>query len=419
MVGRPGVVSTRGPRPGTAEEFAASIRRACQASAPRTHGEGEPHASAPPPVIIDVRGVDAFAVRRLDPTSGLLWELGVPIAHFDYSRDLEGVQCKVNGSLLPARDVPIFLVLSAERADEQLAWFALEAEVVSGDSRRTTTRRGWTVGGSIAFADDLDDHWHREAEAWAALDAQGIAVVEGPEGHPAPDSPAFRPRLWRPTEIAPVALERLREMDWGSGGDTRLLGVDLACGAGRDGLFLLEAVLEALGPRQPTWQWAFVDHLKGGGERLCALADSRSLPPGTAIWVTADLKKDGCLEEAIETLLEPPEAGLREGRLGCVTMSRFLHRPLLPAIRSLIQRRASAQGCVLGVVHFEGLDACIKWGHPKSSRDVLGDGELAAAVESWGPGWSIHHNALPLAPDRVRSVRVFVATYTPEHDSDK
>ena len=433
MEGRPGVVSTRGRRPGTVEEFVASISGACLAAecSVITSCGGEAKqgkfnvaqevasasaSATAQPVIIDLRNAEAFARRRLDPTSGLLRDLGIPVAHFDFSEELEGIRCKVNGSLLPARDVPIFLVLSAERTDAQLAWFALESEVNWGDPRRATTRRGWTVSGSIAFSECLDQAVLDPCEllAWTSLRTHGVAVVEGAGSVPVPGSTSFRPRLWRPTEIAPVALAKLCEMDWTSEDNERLLGADLACGAGRDGVYILEE-LNALQPhRGGCWQWAFIDHLKGGGERLCALAASRSLSPNAALWVTADLKKEGSLEEIMKNLIEESCAGLfPERRLGCVTMSRFLHRPLLLALRASIERHASARGCVLGVVHFEGLEACLAWGHPKSPRDVLGDDELATEVESWGPGWTIDHNALPLAPDRIRSVRVFLATYTP------
>ena len=156
-----------------------------------------------------------------------------------------------------------------------------------------------------------------------------------------------RARLWQPSPFLVEALECIRARRSGGAAPGRAL--DLACGGGRDAVYLALAgyAVEA------------IDILPDALERARDLA-----------------RRSGVHVETIQQDLEASPV-LPAARYDLVSVFRFLHRPLLPAMRQAI-----APGGFVVYETFHRSDAEDGRRALKPSH-TLEDGELAAAFEGF------------------------------------
>jgi rhodanese-related sulfurtransferase len=195
-------------------------------------------------------------------------------------------------------------------------------------------------GSGILLYDADPDRLRRAADA---LRQRGYAVHEGlPAQADLRESGPSRVRLWQPSPFLVEALEHIRPPDADAPPGRAL---DVACGAGREAVYLALSGYEV----------EAVDVLPDALERAADLA-RRS---GVRLTVTRqNLRRD---------------TELPAQRYGLVTVFRFVHRLLLPAVGQSV-----APGGYLVYEAFNWWDAAagrkpLKPGH------TLRDGELAAA----------------------------------------
>jgi tellurite methyltransferase len=191
------------------------------------------------------------------------------------------------------------------------------------------------------------------AEAAAALEALEYAAVsflDAPlaalPGGLADRSPAVR--LWRPAPFLEEVLPRIlgpRDGARGGGAGAPKSALDVACGAGRDAVFLAQHGFDVEG----------CDHDPEALARAQALARRHGVPLRTE---RRDLERPG---------LAPPAR-----RFDLVVCFRFLHRPLFPWME-----RAVAPGGWLVYETFRAGQE--RFGRPIRPHFLLGHGELAGA----------------------------------------
>jgi tellurite methyltransferase len=168
-------------------------------------------------------------------------------------------------------------------------------------------------------------------------------------------------RLWRPAPFLVEMLPRIQELAPGP-------VLDLACGAGREAVFLAMR--------------GFAVEAVDDDPAILASAESLARRNGVMI--------------ATRTLdLEGRNVTLSEGHYRLVTVFRFLHRPLFPAIE-----RAIAPGGWLVYETFRRGQR--RFGKPTHPRFLLDDGELESAL----PGLSVEHYEEPNPADGPITARL-------------
>ncbi len=168
-------------------------------------------------------------------------------------------------------------------------------------------------------------------------------LAEGPT-----ESGESTARLWRPHRLLVEALDLARQQ-WGT--LQSRTAIDLACGTGRDAVFMALSGLRVTA----------CDVLPDALDRATDLAARHGVQLSTRI---QDLESDSALPEAA---------------FDVVTCFRFLHRPLLPRIA-----RAVRPG---GLVVYETFlrEHRERYGKPRSDAHLLLPGELRACF----PGWDV------------------------------
>ena len=149
--------------------------------------------------------------------------------------------------------------------------------------------------------------------------------------------------LWRAN---PLLTEVISQVEKRVSGRT---AVDLACGAGRDSVYLA----------QRGWQVTSIDNKSDTLERCKQLAHANQVDIDTKF---IDL-------EAEEKPLNNVSADL-------VLIMRYLHRPLFPAIDKLLK----AKGAIIYSTFMVGSE---KYGSPKNPNYLLKPGELADIFASY------------------------------------
>ncbi len=170
-----------------------------------------------------------------------------------------------------------------------------------------------------------------------------------------------RNRLWQPHDLLKRAIAETRRV-WSS--VDRRPALDLACGAGRDAVFLALAGFE-------TAAW---DVLPDALERC------RDLARRCGVAVTTECR---------DVVAEPR---LPEGRFDLVCVFNFLHRPLMSAIAAAVRPG--------GFVVYETFvhPQRERFGKPRREAFLLQPGELPTWFEGWGTVWS--HEG-PAGPRRI------------------
>jgi SAM-dependent methyltransferase len=185
-------------------------------------------------------------------------------------------------------------------------------------------------------------------QAALALRQRGYAVREAaltPAG--LTQTGPSRGRLWRPSPFLVEALERIAA--FAGGRRTGRRAADLACGAGREAVYLALS----------GYKVDAFDALPDALQRASNLA-----------------RRSGVRVRAVRQDLERG-AALPARAYDLVTVFRFLHRPLLPAIREAV-----APGGFVAYETFNRLDRP-RGRPPLKPAHTVGDGELAAAFEGF------------------------------------
>jgi len=145
--------------------------------------------------------------------------------------------------------------------------------------------------------------------------------------------------LWQP---ASVVTEFSKICDKGS---SNLNGLDVACGAGRDSVYLAGK----------GWNMTSVDYSQTALDKLNSLANNNKV-----------------IVKALLIDLEKNYAELEKTNLkfDVILFVRYLHRPMLDKIKTLIEKN----GYIVYQTFLEGSE---KFGSPKNPRFLLKHGELA------------------------------------------
>jgi len=209
-------------------------------------------------------------------------------------------------------------------------------------------------GAAVRLYDDDPAHWKTADEALRlrgyAVQSAALAADDLRECGPS------RAALWRPCPFLVEALECIAAATASLGGRA----LDLACGSGRDAVYLAMRGYEV----------DAVDRLPDALERAQDLARRSGVRLNT---IRADLAR---------------EPGLPAERYDLVTVLRFLHRPLLPAIRECVapggfvvyetfHRRDPGRGRTGG--------QAASGTRPVETSHTVADGELAAAFDGFDP----------------------------------
>lgn len=191
-------------------------------------------------------------------------------------------------------------------------------------------------------------------------------------------------RLWKPSSVVNIFNEKFGRLinpiinSKMNSALTPLKGIDLACGAGRDSVFMAAS----------GWEMTAVDHLASALTRVKCLAENNSCE---VKMIEFDLEKIG-LEKNKSAL---PEEWL--GHYDLVIVSRYLHRPLLNDLDALLKPGGF-------VVYQTFLQGCEKFGSPKNPRYLLKHGELASIFASY----KIHYDQVENLSDG-RPTNAFIA----------
>lgn len=178
-----------------------------------------------------------------------------------------------------------------------------------------------------------------------------------------------QPFLWQPSlaVAAFVADSSLSEAL------SQRRGLDIACGSGRDSVYLA----------MNGWQMTAIDVRQEALDTLAEFARTYQVSM-TGVWCD-------CEREA------EPLASWDDASFELVSVSRYLHRPLLPVIKRLI----APKGFVLYHTFMQGCEA---YGSPKNPRFLLAEGELAQAFSDF----KIHTDQVVQLADG-RPMAVFIA----------
>ncbi len=147
--------------------------------------------------------------------------------------------------------------------------------------------------------------------------------------------------LWKPAGVVDWFVKHI------NANGKELSAVDLACGAGRDSLFLAKS----------GWNITAVDHSASALEKVEGLC-LRGQP----------------LQGSITTKLLDIEANVEQldSMLGCfdaIIIVRYLHRPLLNKLEKMLNKGGY-------IIYQTFLQGCEQWGSPKNPRYLLEEGEL-------------------------------------------
>ena len=150
--------------------------------------------------------------------------------------------------------------------------------------------------------------------------------------------------LWQPSPLLKTFIDDILPLHPAAS----MKGLDIACGSGRDTVYMA----------QQGWNMLGVDNSEDALQRCQSLAHYTGVNINTLL---LDLEKNS---------LHPVAPGLQTGSFGLVMVFRYLHRPLLPWLQSLL-----APGGFL--IYQTFMQGCEKIGSPRNPRFLLEPGELA------------------------------------------
>lgn len=176
-------------------------------------------------------------------------------------------------------------------------------------------------------------------------------------------------RLWQPSPLVQQFINNYAPNIITQGKK----GLDIACGAGRDSVYLA----------MNGWQMTGIDYRQDALNRVQSLAQTQGVQVNTQ---PCDLETG-----------ENPFADWQKESFDLITVARYLHRPLFPYIKELI----APQGVILYHTFMQGSEA---FGSPKNPNFLLKPNELA----EWFDGWTIWQNSVGSLADG-RPMSYFIA----------
>ncbi|PHS14877.1 MAG: hypothetical protein COA86_14475 [Kangiella sp.] len=194
------------------------------------------------------------------------------------------------------------------------------------------------------------------------------------------ESGSVSQRLWKPSLVVKIFNERYVQFisNQKKSSKKALKGIDLACGAGRDSVFM--AV--------DGWDMTAVDYMPSALLRVNSLAENNHCKVNA---IELDLEKIKLNND------ESPFPPTWQGYYDLVIVSRYLHRPLLKYIDRLLKPNGF-------IVYQTFLEGCEKFGSPKNPRYLLKHGELANIFS----GYKIFYDQLERLSDG-RPTNAFIA----------
>ncbi len=194
------------------------------------------------------------------------------------------------------------------------------------------------------------------------------------------DSGNASQRLWKPSLVVKIFKERyVQFISPHKNTQIKVLnGIDLACGAGRDSIFM---ALDG-------WDMTAVDYIPSALLRVNSLAENNQCKVKT---IELDLEKVKLTD------YESPFPPAWQGSYDLVIVSRYLHRPLLKYIDRLLKPSGF-------IVYQTFLEGCERFGSPKNPRYLLKQGELASTFS----GYKIFYDQLERLSDG-RPTNAFIA----------
>ena len=146
-------------------------------------------------------------------------------------------------------------------------------------------------------------------------------------------------RLWKPAKVVELFVDQY------AGLCVNKKGLDLACGSGRDSVYMAAN----------GWSMTSVDYSESALERLQALAETNRQ--------RVNVKK-------IDLQRDPLKLDRLREQYSAVVVIRYLHRELFEQLRSLIAPKGF-------IIYQTFLTGCEQFGSPKNPRFLLKSGELA------------------------------------------
>jgi len=189
-------------------------------------------------------------------------------------------------------------------------------------------------------------------------------------------------QLWVPSPLLHWEIERIESLLLLADGQKRTTtgrALDIACGSGRDAVFLALRGWEVVG----------VDHLEGQIEKLLAFAEQKNVADRVK-GVRTDVEKNN----GSELVTDYPES------FDLVSVSRFLHRPLIPDVLAKLTKPGGL------VAYHTFMVGAEKFGRPRSHKHLLQAGELGQSFS--GIGWEILVD-LTISISDGRPCSVFIA----------
>lgn len=240
--------------------------------------------------LIDVRDEDAFARGHV---------LGAA------SVELETLELRMHE--LPARHIAI--------------------DIVCDDHQLNATRERFEAKGY-----SIDHLW-----VWQSAETEQLKKERGVETGPA------SARLWQPAHVVELFVEQFAKPFRSPSANAPSIGLDFACGCGREAVYLAMA----------GWQMTGIDYLPMALEKSSRLAKQHQVSLAVE---NQDLEADLSQLQARQPV-------------DLICIARYLHRPMLPLLADLL----NPGGFLLYQTFMQG---CEKIGRPRNPKFLLAPDEL-------------------------------------------
>ncbi len=214
----------------------------------------------------------------------------------------------------------------------------------------------------ISAMDILEKRGYHINAQQAVEDEQLLSIKDGHYVITGEDS---KP-LWKPAKVVESFVQKYADLCEDK------IGLDLACGSGRDSVYM------ALN----GWSMTSVDHSRNALDRLQQLAK---------------INQQSVRSRQLDLEQNFSEIRSMNCSYSAIVVVRYLHRPILDQLRSLI----APKGFIIYQTFLRGSE---QFGSPKNPRYLLEDGELANRFSDF----KIYENKIDYLPDG-RPTNCFIA----------
>ncbi|MCG3128631.1 MAG: hypothetical protein CHACPFDD_03520 [Phycisphaerae bacterium] len=203
--------------------------------------------------------------------------------------------------------------------------------------------------------------------AWLARNGRRTEVVvakpvDRDRGHRPGELP---PRLWWPAAFLEREIDDIETACTGWRSDGPLVALDLACGVGRDAVYLARR----------GWAVRAVDVLPDALARARDLERRYGVADRPICWVEQNLESAD-VAESVRAAAGDLRGSCDQGGYDLVYVSRYLHRPLLPLLCALLRPGGRLLYETFTTVHRE------RYGKPSRDAHVLRPNELITALSA-------------------------------------